>query len=266
VLAPQPEGCGSTRDGWRKRSGDLAEQMDAVESVVGKATGRKVKARRYPMARLSYVAGVLLLFAVTTAPRGGEAGLNVDRTANIAPAAQHGDALERLAAFGQPGEPHRQLAARAGSWNVEIFYIATPDGDPMYKMTGSSDVQVLWDGRYVQETFQTTVNGQAVEVRTITTFDNRTKEYVATWIDSVGTGILVAKGKHHGTGRTINYSVDLPKADGPSTKKIRVIEDWTGADTRRLWVFYSGPDGREFMTLDLVLTRQHGGTGASSAR
>ena len=71
-------------------------------------------------------------------------------------------------------------------------------GRPAQESTGTSENKMILGGRYLEQHYDGTMMGQPF-CGIGYGFDNYKKKYVATWIDSMGTGILVTTG-HRGQG------------------------------------------------------------------
>ena len=51
-------------------------------------------------------------------------------------------------------------------------------------------------GRYQEGTYSGDMFGMPFEGRGMVAYDNATEEFVSTWIDNMGTGMMVTKGKY----------------------------------------------------------------------
>jgi Protein of unknown function (DUF1579) len=110
--------------------------------------------------------------------------------------------MEMYKKLATPGEPHKQLASLAGSWTTQTKEWMEP-GKPPAEATGSVEMKMLLDGRFLQQEYNSTMMGQPYSGIGITAYDNLRKKYVSTWIDSMGTGIFVMEGTASADGETI---------------------------------------------------------------
>ena len=101
-----------------------------------------------------------------------------------------------------PGEPHKQLASLAGSWTTKTKSWMEPNKPPM-ESTGACEEKVLLDGRFLQQECTGEMMGQPFTGIGVTGYDNYTKKYVSTWMDSMGTGIFVMEGTGSPDGKTV---------------------------------------------------------------
>src|SRR5438445_13241524 len=86
-------------------------------------------------------------------------------------------------------EPHKLFAGLAGSWTTKTKEWMEPDKPPM-ESTGSAEMKMLLDGRFLQQDFAGDMMGQPYSGVGISAYDNLRKRYVTMWIDSMGTGIF----------------------------------------------------------------------------
>src|SRR5437870_1536376 len=101
-----------------------------------------------------------------------------------------------------PGEPHKQLASLAGSWNTKTKEWMEPNKPPM-ESTGVCEEKVLLDGRFLQQECTGEMMGQSFTSLGVTGYDNYTKKYVSTWMSSMGTGLFVMEGTGSADGKTV---------------------------------------------------------------
>jgi Protein of unknown function (DUF1579) len=114
-----------------------------------------------------------------------------------------------------PGEQHKLLAGMAGTWNTTTKSWMDPN-QPPEETTGTCKHAMLMAGRFLQQECTGTMMGQPFKGMGMTGYDNHAKKYVATWIDSMGTGIYFFEGSigHDGKTITMESRYDDPMA-GP---------------------------------------------------
>jgi hypothetical protein len=88
-----------------------------------------------------------------------------------------------------PGEPHKLLASLAGSWTTTTKEWMEP-GKPPTESTGSAEMKMLLDGRFLQQDYNSVMMGQPYSGIGLSAYDNLRKRYVSTWIDSMAPGSL----------------------------------------------------------------------------
>jgi hypothetical protein len=161
-------------------------------------------------------------------------------------------AMEKYEKAATPGPQHADLAAMAGTWEVETTFWMAP-GAPPEKSTGTAERRMILGGRVMMEEFRGSIQGQPFEGMGTHGFDNVSGEWWGTWMDNMGTGMMAMTGKCNGKSCDMSGSYNDPMTG--SKKWMRMTAE-LGAD-RELHVMYDkGPDGKEIKTGELVYTRK----------
>lgn len=92
-----------------------------------------------------------------------------------------------------PAEMHTMIAKYNGKFTAEVSMWMTPDGPPT-KSTGIADNKMILGGRYQESYYKGEFNGMPFEGRNILGYDNAKKKFVTTWIDNMGTGVMMYEG------------------------------------------------------------------------
>jgi hypothetical protein len=93
-----------------------------------------------------------------------------------------------------PGPEHEQMAAMTGDWNASVKMWMDPKA-PATESAGTAKFRMIFGGRYQVQEFSGSMMGMPFEGFGIGGFDNALKEHFGTWCDSMGTGIMLARGK-----------------------------------------------------------------------
>ncbi|MDC8451145.1 MAG: DUF1579 domain-containing protein [Nitrospira sp.] len=113
----------------------------------------------------------------------------------------------------QPGEPHKLFASLAGSWMTQTKEWMEP-GKPPSESTGTADMKMLLDGRFLHQEYTGQMMGQPYSGVGIDAYDNLTKKYTTVWMDSMGTGIFIMEGTASADGKTITLKGSHPEPGG----------------------------------------------------
>ena len=160
--------------------------------------------------------------------------------------------MEAWTKFATPGPEHAQLAKSAGEW--ETFVEDLTPGMGNEKTTGTATAKMIMGGRYLQEDVKGTMMGQPYEGMAITGFDNQTKEYFSTWIDSMGTGIAYQKGKMVGGKMEMSGEMTCPMKDKPITMKSTFTPE--SADKHVMEMTMTDHDGKPMGAMRITYTRK----------
>ncbi len=162
--------------------------------------------------------------------------------------------METYKNLAMPGEPHKQLASLAGSWTTKTKSWMEP-GKPPMESTGACEYKVLLDGRYVQQQCTGEMMGQPFTGIGTHGYDNVSKKYVTTWIDSMGTGIFVMDGTASPDGKTITLQGSHPDPFA-GVMQHRAIWTFVDANTQTFELYGEHGHGREMKMLEITYIRK----------
>ncbi|HSS77982.1 MAG TPA: DUF1579 domain-containing protein [Thermoanaerobaculia bacterium] len=172
----------------------------------------------------------------------------------VAPAMSNAD-MDAMMKAASPGEPQKKLARLAGDWTFTNTMWMAP-GQPPVESKGTMHGVVLMGGRYVEHTWKGDMMGMPFEGRGTDGYDNVGKEYVASWVDNMGTGIAYSTGHCDAAGKVCTYSGDM--WDPMSGKKIttKAVITWLDDNTFKNEMYSPGPDGKEAKMMEIVAKRK----------
>ncbi len=101
--------------------------------------------------------------------------------------------MQAMEELGKPGPEHARLAERAGDWKATTTMFGPgPDAGTTY--VGSAHCELLYGGRFLQQTFHGQWMGKPFTGTEISGYDRFKNKFVDTWFDDAGTGILMFEG------------------------------------------------------------------------
>ena len=109
------------------------------------------------------------------------------------PTAEEKAAMELWMKAMTPGEQHKKLAAQDGEW-VSAGKMWEKADQPPTEFTGTAKFHMILGGRYQVQDVSSEMMGMPFQGMGLTGYDNVKKKYFSTWIDSMGTGIMVSEG------------------------------------------------------------------------
>jgi hypothetical protein len=171
------------------------------------------------------------------------------------PSAAEKEMMEKYTKAATPGPEHQQMAKMAGKWKLQVVAWMAPGAPPM-KSEGTAEFRTILGGRYLEQEVHGSMGDQPFEGRGLEGFDNITKTRFGTWVDSMGTGPMVMKGKCAAGAKTCMLKGKV--SDALAGKEVAVSETITIKDdnTFTFEMQGPGPDGKQFKTLEIVYTRQ----------
>ncbi|MBI4774169.1 MAG: DUF1579 domain-containing protein [Deltaproteobacteria bacterium] len=162
--------------------------------------------------------------------------------------------MEVYMKLGTPGAPHKLLASMAGSWTTRSKMCMDPDKPPM-ESTGSSEQKMILGGRYLQQEFTGDMMGSPFTGLGFAAYDNHTKKYVSTWMDSMSTGIFFFEGTAGADGKTITQESDYDDpVKGPM--KYRSVTRIVNANTFEFQMYGIDKTGKEEKMMEISYIRK----------
>ncbi len=184
------------------------------------------------------------------------AALAQDKPAQAPPMSAEEQAMQaKWMAFMTPGAEHQILAGRVGMWNSKVTIWEAPGAPPVSEMS-KTEVKAIFDGRYFEDTTTGNFMGMPFNGRALMGYDNLKKKFFTTWIDNMGTGMMVAEGTYDAATKTITFAGDHPDIMAGKYRPSKSTEKWVSADEWQMEMFNQGPDGKSWWKcMEIVYTR-----------
>ena len=164
--------------------------------------------------------------------------------------------MKNWKAYMTPGEAHKLMASWDGTWNGETTMWMEP-GAPPTKSKGTAVNKMVLGGRYQTSTHKGDMMGMPFEGMGTMGYDNVKKIFVSTWIDNMGTGVMMMEGSWNEATKTLSLKgkcVDPSRTDGKEMEMrevLRIIDD-----KHHVMEMYSpGPDGKEYKMMEINFTK-----------
>jgi len=183
------------------------------------------------------------------------AALVVILTIAVAPASGAGPppaATNRSTAF--PADPeHARLTAMSGTWDVEITFWLKPGG-PGLTSKATSTIRPLFDGLFIEEKIEGTLNGKPFTTLAWTGFNTFTRQYEATRIASTNTIRIAESGGYDEKTGQFELKADYPFAG--ETWHQRTVIQATSADAMVAASYLSFGQVAEWKGVEIKYTRR----------
>ncbi|MES2127843.1 MAG: DUF1579 domain-containing protein [Pseudomonadota bacterium] len=162
-------------------------------------------------------------------------------------------AMEAMAKAATPGEAHKKLDPLVGTFDAKARQWMDPSKPPA-ESTGTIERKWILDNRYVQEQYTGSFGGQPFTGMGYQGYDNVTKKYVATWIDSMGTGMTLSSGKM--VGNVLKTTGDMSDPATGKTSKYTMVTTIADNDHHNLEMWAPGPGGKNVKWMEISFTRK----------
>ena len=161
-------------------------------------------------------------------------------------------------------ENHKLITSLDGTWTytVKMWMNGDPNSKPDISK-GTAVRKSIMDGRYVimdvtgkmdmpgadGKMKQVTFKGQGTEG-----YDNVKKKFVGTWMDNMGTGIMMSEGDYDPATKTFTYTSEVEMVPGMK-QKIREVVKVTDKNHMD-FEWYEDRGGKEAKTMEINYTRK----------
>jgi len=200
------------------------------------------------------LAGVLALGMVILA---SAAALGADKAKKAGKAGPPDEKamMEAMAKAGTPGEAHKKLDPMVGTFDVKAKMWMDPS-KPAEESTGKTESKWVLGNRFVQENFEGTMMGQPFSGMGYWGYDNITKKYTGTWMDSMGTAMMNSTGKMDASGKVLTYTSMMN--DPMTGKLVKITEKVTVTDNDHHMMEMWGPDpsGKNYKMMEITYVRK----------
>jgi Protein of unknown function (DUF1579) len=165
--------------------------------------------------------------------------------------------MKAMMEYGTPGKMHELLASWNGTWSGETT-MWDYEGAPPQKSTSTEVNTMIVGGKYQSSKHTGDMMGMPFEGLSITAYDNATKQFVATWIDTWSTGIMTMTGNWDEAGKTLTLTGKTPDICRPG-KECTLRQVITVVDDNTHNMVMYGPDsktGKEYKVMEIKMTRK----------
>ena len=170
-----------------------------------------------------------------------------------------------------PGAGQKYLEAFVGEWDVVKTFYPRSGGAPS-RMPGTCRQTMIHDGRFLQSEFVFEQAGRKTSGLGLTGFDPQSGRFTTVWTDSRQTRMSFRQSRDSFDGKQIvlfsrsfdeNASIKGQGQGPPPSRTVSRIEDQGRRIVHRQ--FNSGPDGKERLIMELLMTRKASSPSTGSA-
>lgn len=148
---------------------------------------------------------------------------------------------------------HDRLKALCGTWDVELTFWFQP-GRPGITTKGTSTIRPLFDGSFIEEKIEGTLNGTPFTTLAWTGYNTSTKQYEATRIASTNSSRIAETGRYDEATRQFELKADYPL--GGDTWHQRTVIEILSADAMVATSYLSFGAVPEWKAVEIKYTRR----------
>lgn len=157
--------------------------------------------------------------------------------------------------YATPSKAHEMLAKDTGTWDAEMSFWSPESPEPQ-KATSVATYKMILDGKYQEGTFKGDMWGMSFEGRGMTAYDNASKEFITTWIDNMGTGMLVSRGQYDEASKSITFNGAMVDPVSGKEKKVKEVITYIDDNTQKMEMFDMDANGKEFKSMEILSKRR----------
>lgn len=177
----------------------------------------------------------------------------VEETVEVAP--DSAIVAKAWADYATPSKVHEMLAKDTGTWDAEMSFWSPGSLEPM-KATSVAVYKMILDGKFQEGIFKGDMWGMSFEGRGMTAYDNASKEFITTWIDNMGTGMLVSRGQYDEASKSITFNGAMVDPVSGKEKKVKEVITYIDDNTQKMEMFDMDAKGKEFKSMEILSKRR----------
>lgn len=147
------------------------------------------------------------------------------------------------------------LDSEVGKWDCEIEYQSTYNGKPE-KFKAEAISKMVMDGRFQETDFKHLNTNIPFEAKTLIGHDDKSGETFMTFFDNRGTGLLRGKGNYETLNNKFIFKGEKTDFITNSILKYREEHIHLDKNNKRITQHLTDPDGHEFKSLQIIMTRK----------
>jgi uncharacterized protein DUF1579 len=172
--------------------------------------------------------------------------------------------MQQMMELSKPSENHKLLSSLDGTWTyiVKMWMDPTPNAKPQ-ESKGTATRKSIMDGRFVamDVSGQMEMPGPDGKPKNMTFkghgmegYDNVKKKFIGTWMDNMGTAIMMSEGDYDPATKSFTYTSEMEPMPGMK-QKVREVLKLTDKDHMN-FEWYEDRGGQEAKTMEISYTRK----------
>ena len=185
-------------------------------------------------------------------------------TAAVSPTAKpdEKEMLAKMMEMAKPGDNHKILADMVGTWSYKVKFWMAPDAPPS-ESSGTTVYKSIMGGRYVigdvsGKMEMPGADGKMKKVEfkgmSIDAYDNVKQKFISTWIDNMGTGIIMLEGSYDPATQSLTYTGTAEMMPGMTSKVRQVVK--VADKNQHSMEYYEDRGQGEMKTMEINYTRK----------
>ncbi|MBI3139095.1 MAG: DUF1579 domain-containing protein [Sphingobacteriales bacterium] len=159
------------------------------------------------------------------------------------------EAMKAWQNFMTPGDMHKWLAGRTGTWEAEVSMWMDPAAPPT-KSKSTDVVTMSPSGLFQIGNYSSTMMGMPFQGQSTLGYDNAKKKFVLSWIDNFSSGMVIMYGEYDAATKTLSLTgVQTDPVTGKDSP-IRQVNVYHDEDSYTTTMYGAGMDGKEMKFME----------------
>jgi hypothetical protein len=147
---------------------------------------------------------------------------------------------------------HEEFKKVVGEWTVDAKYYWENPEEPKQTQAAST-FKLILDGRFLQQSFHDTIDGNKYEGMGVSGYDKARKKFVGIWVDNMATGMMYMEGEKDEDGNVVDYG----ESTTPMGKtKVKMVTTPLRDNKFTFTMYMVLPDGTETKGMELTYSRK----------
>ncbi len=170
---------------------------------------------------------------------------------SFAQQADQAEMMKKWQEYMTPGPAHEQFAKMTGNWKATVIQYM---GGQESKSEGTATYSMVLGGRYLHGSFNAIMMGMPFEGMSLDAYDNATKEYISLWVDNMGTGVMMTKGKMDDKTKLITYWGSMVDPMTGKDQKVKAVTKELD-ENHSTFEMFTVENGQETKNMQIDYTR-----------
>jgi hypothetical protein len=163
--------------------------------------------------------------------------------------------MKAWANYATPGDMQKWMAAQDGKWKGDMISFDGPNGSAGAPSEMTQENKMVMGGRYQESTVKGKMMGMDFEGRGLMAYDNSKKKFVSTWIDNMGTGIMMTEGVYNEADKSLDMKGLMTDPSTGKDTHVRQLYRFIDDKTQTMEM-YCDMNGKESKTMEIKMTKK----------
>ena len=165
------------------------------------------------------------------------------------------DQMAAMMAAATPNDHHKHLSKLAGTWSAQGKFWMDPSA-PAMETEGKTVNKMIMDGRFLESRYSSSFMGMPFTGMGLDGYDNTAGKHVGTWIDTMGTTMMVSSGDCSEGGKVMTTVGEYTDPVTRQPTKMKMTVTLVDDDTYNIVGWNQSPDGEFVKSMEITYERQ----------